>query len=614
MKRFQKIFFIFLILIVILLVIFWGRFTGVCAIFQMVSNFTDAVTNGSSELNFQLSGSWGKVEKRDSLFAAVQYQRDNFFLTDIRANGNQYIISSDNENTQVQILKKNLLVSGFGDDKRNFDILLLIGEILGNHPQLKPILSLNWFEKIGISAIAFFKADFKKESFQNQKFQVIELPESLLKKRLAIWQRADKKEIRIVASENKNPFTLAISLTERPARLPAVTSQATQKIEVPRFELNTAIHRGAVRAAGIMLENMMIPKADGIEQNWGKGNLTYVDGNRVLIARGTHREIGEAHGALLKKEVRKMVDATLYTIGWVYTMEKSRWFINDLRKAYQRLEPFIPQKYQEEMAGLAETAGISLEEIQLTNVFPEMFHCSGFALWGKATQDGVLYHGRVLDYMTEIGLQYHAVVFIYKPEGSNAFANIGYGGFIGSVSGMNDLQIAIGEMGGRGEGDWDGMPMAFLVREGLEKANSLDQALAIFKDTPRTCEYYYVISDGKIPEARGLATAPKRFELIEPNKAHPLLPHPFEDAVLMSAGDRYEKLTERVRENYGKIDCEKAIHLMDRPVAMKSNLHNVLFVPQLLEFWVANAGSHSPASNEPYYHYNLQELLALLEK
>ena len=148
-------------------------------------------------------------------------------------------------------------------------------------------------------------------------------------------------------------------------------------------------------------------------------------------------------------------------------------------------------------------------------------------------------------------------------------------------------------MGGRGEGDWDGMPMAFLMRDGLEKANSLDEALAIFRDTPRTCEYYYVISDGKIPDARGLSTSP--------------------DAVLMSAGDRYEKLAERVKDAYGKFDAETAIHLMDRPVAMKSNLHDVLFAPQTLEFWVANAGSYTPAAQEPYTHYVMKDLLSKLE-
>jgi hypothetical protein len=613
-KILAKISVVLLLVVLVLIIIFWGRFVGSYTVFKMVTQFSTSINNGAPQFSVIFKGNWGTAEKADSLTAIVNYQEDKYFLADIRMNKNKFLISSDDTRTIVHVLHKDVFVSGTGTEITNFEIPLMIGEIIGNHPQLKPILSLNWFKRVGISALAFFKCNFRKELDRENEYQVIEFPENLLDTQLVIWQNIDNKnEIRIRGGESESPITIELLFKGYAQKTGKTEIQTQQQIEVTRTELNKAIYRGAIRAAGITLENMMPPKTDGVEQSWGKGKLTSVDGNRILVAKGNHKEIGQVHGTLLKPEVRKMVDATLYTICWVYTIERKRWFIDDMRGAYQRLEPFIPQKYQEEMAGLAETSGISLEEIQLTNVFPALFHCSGFALWSKATVGGKLYHGRILDYMTGLGLQYHAVVQVLHPEGSNAFANIGYAGFIGSVSGMNDKQIGIGEMGGRGEGDWDGMPMAFLVREGLEKANSLNEALTIFKNTPRTCEYFYVISDGKIPDARGLSTTPNRFELVKPNVAHPLLPHAFEDAVLMSAGDRYQTLAQRVKENYGSIDEQKAIRLMDRPVAMKSDLHNVLFVPQSLEFWVANAGANTPACNEPYYHYNLIELLELVD-
>ena len=40
---------------------------------------------------------------------------------------------------------------------------------------------------------------------------------------------------------------------------------------------------------------------------------------------------------------------------------------------------------------------------------------------------------------------------IVEPEGANAFMNIGYAGCIGSITGMNEQQITIGEMGGAGQ-------------------------------------------------------------------------------------------------------------------------------------------------------------------
>ena len=56
-----------------------------------------------------------------------------------------------------------------------------------------------------------------------------------------------------------------------------------------------------------------------------------------------------------------------------------------------------------------------------------------------------------------------------------------------------------------------------------------------------------------------------------------MLPQAVKDAVLLSAGDRYEELVRRVQDAHGKLDADSALHLMDRPVAMKSNLHTVLF-------------------------------------
>jgi hypothetical protein len=49
---------------------------------------------------------------------------------------------------------------------------------------------------------------------------------------------------------------------------------------------------------------------------------------------------------------------------------------------------------------------------------------------------------------------------------------------------------------------------------------------------------------------------------------------------------------------------------MDRPVAMKSNLHSVLFEPASTKLWVANASiDGQPAVTQPYHAFQLCELL-----
>ena len=191
------------------------------------------------------------------------------------------------------------------------------------------------------------------------------------------------------------------------------------------------------------------------------------------------------------------------------------------------------------------------------------------------------------------------------------FVNVSYAGFIGSVTGMNARHVSIGEMGGGGIGHWRGMPMALLVREALETGKDLDGAIAVFRDHPRTCQYFYVVADGNTNRAVGMEASWNRFRTIQPGQADPLLPKPVKDCVLLSAGKRYDELVRRAKAGHGKFDAAAALHLMDCPVAMKSNLHDVLFAPASTKFWVANATADlKPAAEQKYHSFQLSELLA----
>ena len=341
----------------------------------------------------------------------------------------------------------------------------------------------------------------------------------------------------------------------------------------------------------------------------GRGRLEMHDGTRVLVLKGTPAEMGEQHGVLLKKQIKDVVSRILYGVGVGSSFAKGRWFFGEIEEAQKRIGPFIDPRYLAEMDAIALASGHEKEEIRLANFFPELFHCSGFALMGSATEGGKMYHGRILDYLKGVGLEQNAVVIVSQPDRGNAWVNISYAGFVGSVTAMNEKHISIGEMGGRGEGNWDGKPMAQLVREVMEKANTLEEAVDIMRKGPRTCEYYYVIADAKSKTAVGIAATPTKIEIVHPGEAHPQLAHPVKDAVLMSAGDRYEELVRRVTAGHGKFTADTARELMTRPVCMNSNIHSVLFEPESLDFWVANADSENPASHTRYTKYNLAALL-----
>lgn len=339
----------------------------------------------------------------------------------------------------------------------------------------------------------------------------------------------------------------------------------------------------------------------------GSGLLGRLEGKRILIVSGAPEEMGTAHGELLRDEVKLTMQRVVYLVGAASTVESGKWFFDEMAEIERRTTPHLPQRFLAECDAMAAAAGVSQRDGRYGNLFPEKFHCSGVAVRGKASVDGRVVHARVLDYMRDIGLQETAVVGVFLPRDHHAWMTLGYAGFIGTVTAMNEKGLAVGEMGGRGEGKWDGMPMSFLLRDIMERAATVDEALDILSATPRTCEYYYVLSD-RSKNMVGVKATPEELLVLRPGQQHPELPPVPEDVVYFSAGERAEALSNRLHDAYGKIDVARMIEIIRRPVAMSSNLHNAVFMPESLDMWVADAGRDTVACDEPYVHLNLAEL------
>lgn len=377
--------------------------------------------------------------------------------------------------------------------------------------------------------------------------------------------------------------------------------------------------RSSIRLLGVVLAILVAGLSARGESKTvarcGAGFLEEIDGAKVLHVKGTPYEMGYQQGALLKDDIRELVRFLFDVKAKELKIDVAGLKLKPDPKAIIAAiatiqKPFVPERYFEEMQGVADGAGMSLQDIVTANFIPELFHCSGFAISGSATKDGELYHGRILDYGCDWRLQDHAVVTVAEPVGKIPFVNVTYAGFIGSVTGMNAKQISIGEMGGGGRGHWAGVPMALLVRMALEEAEDLDQAIAVFRDHPRTCEYYYVIADGETGQGVGMEASWNTFGTVSMGGVHPKLPHAVKDAVLLSAGTRYEELVRRVKAGHGQFDAESARDLMSRPVAMQSNLHSVLFETRTTRLWVANASTDGqPAASQPYHAFQLSDLL-----
>jgi len=186
---------------------------------------------------------------------------------------------------------------------------------------------------------------------------------------------------------------------------------------------------------------------------------------------------------------------------------------------------------------------------------------------------------------------------------------VSYAGLIGTVTAMNEKGLAMGEMGGGGQGKWDGLPMSFMMRRVMEECATVEEALSLMKSTPLTCDYYYILSDKNKSMSDVIAFAGSPLEILKPGEQNKKLPPVPKDTVYISGGKRAKLLGKRLHENFGKIDAKKMIEIIKHPVAMDSNLQNAVFLPQSLTFYFSDADNKTLACFMPYYKLNLKELI-----
>lgn len=401
---------------------------------------------------------------------------------------------------------------------------------------------------------------------------------------------------------------------------------------------------GFIYACCSFLFSSTIPTIEPIAQE-GKGILEKQEGHYVLYISGTPYAMGYQHGVLLKELIQQNVQQFIHK-NLQNSGERSKDFLKQLPSLCHQ----TPPDFLEEIRGMAEGAQVPFNDLLILNLFPEMFHCSAITAHSPVTADGKLYHVRVLDYAIGKGIQNSAVLIVAAPEGKIPFVNLSYAGFIGSVTGMNQKGIAIGEIGGQGYGDWNGVPMACLMRLILEKAESLEEAKAILENSARTCEYYYIISDGNQEKSLGVYATSQQIFWIEPGTHYamfapkisegPLLSffsdclifnEPYQSRVLdahqgvialgfrqpphcllmtgFSHPERYSHLAERMLSQMGHIDALALMQIIRRPVASESNLHNAIFLPSERTMWVSHAGPKGePACDQPYIKFDLKDM------
>ena len=234
---------------------------------------------------------------------------------------------------------------------------------------------------------------------------------------------------------------------------------------------------------------------------------------------------------------------------------------------------------------------------------------------------------RALDWDLQGPFRKYPLAIVYHPSSpkyGNAWLNIGFVGWIGVLSGVNEHQLAVSEIGVSypdntfGKESRFGNPFTFVLRDVLQWDKTLNQSVHRMQTTKRTCNLILGVGDGK-NEFRAFQYSHSVCNVVGDTNPLPKAEwHPPLENVVYYGMDWncppfHERIHELLKDNHGSITAELAIRKII-PGTNTGNLQIAVYdlTHKKVYFSYGNKeGSHLvDAYHRPYIQLDLELLFA----
>lgn len=248
-------------------------------------------------------------------------------------------------------------------------------------------------------------------------------------------------------------------------------------------------------------------------------------GVRFMKLQGEPFELGFANGKLSGDAPEKLEDVLYRAKDAFIPSKAAQWAVRKLVLFKQRnLASFIPEARQLEILGLTRAArrdrhsedGPLYNRVLGYHAVHDVAHmlidnplihghydelkagCTAFAASKPATKDGHVLLARNFDFEAGRVFDEEKVVIACLPSKGIPFVHVAWSGMVGAVTGINAEGIACALNAGASDDDAScGRPVSLVVRDVLEQARTLDEAVAIIRAAPVFVSDSYVLASGR---------------------------------------------------------------------------------------------------------------------
>ncbi|MCW8131526.1 MAG: hypothetical protein KIS92_14345 [Planctomycetota bacterium] len=312
----------------------------------------------------------------------------------------------------------------------------------------------------------------------------------------------------------------------------------------------------------------------------GDGRLVRSGPHVVLHLAGTPEEMGAQHGALLKQNIRFLIDAYLVKGNAVISPNEADPRRVKLLAAVRRMRASLPSDFLAELDACAQAAEVDPEVLLLAQCEGDVTEaaaaagrttlsqaCSAYAAFGAGTKDGRLECGRNMDYIlgADVGLHCSLVTY-YRPKTGHRFAAVGVAGVLTGWTLINDQGLVVANhLGGGHRSNLDAIPTLILTRLIAQRCGTIDEALAFIRDSKRMRGQIVWLAQGADPatgrparavaveyDADKVAVREAEKDVLLVTNTNRVFDHDLPDADVPCG--RYKKMRARMQQAYGKLD------------------------------------------------------------
>ena len=355
--------------------------------------------------------------------------------------------------------------------------------------------------------------------------------------------------------------------------------------------------------------------------------------NWELKVSGSSQEIGHYSGLLtqdLYQYQEKAFFDNLQTT--VPSKLKQKVLLGFLRWYNREMYQYIPDSYLKEIYSLSQFSsnqynwvapkfqralflhgahdiGHAMQDLAIVG-------CSSLAVWDQNTESGDLLIGRNFDFYVGDTFAENKLIQFIQPNDGFAFASVSWPGMVGVVSGMNVKGITVTLNAAKSDIPLKAKkPVSIVAREILQYAQTIDQAIAIAKNSEVFVSESLLIGSASENTAVVIEISPKKFDVYVPSQDYLICTNHFQSAAYKNDVRNQEHVKNSHTEyRFQVIEKNMQNHFVWNPNKMAKLLrsteglyaesiglgnekalnqlmahHAVIFEPKQLKMWVSSS-------------------------